>query len=137
MKNKTLFLSILAVMWVFAATQSDALGMGRGMTGGMGGGYGMGPGMMNRGWGAGPQYGTPYAPGYQGPPYNERQRPMDQRDAKELLENYLRSTRNPNLKLGPIVDKGDRFEAEIQTRNGSLVDRIIVDKRTGSLQSAY
>ncbi len=137
MKGKIVFLSILAVMLASFASQSNAQGMGRGMMGGMGGGYGMGPGMMNRGWGSGPQYGSPYAPRYQAQPNEKPQRPIEQRDAKDLLENYLRSTRNPNLKLGPVVDKGDRFEAEVQTRNGSLVDRIVVDKTTGSLRSIY
>lgn len=109
-------------------------GMGPGM---MGRGYGMGPGMMHRGWGMGPQYGPRYGPGYQGPQYQQPQEPMDEDDAKKLLENYLQSTRNPNLKLGKIEDKGDAFEAEIQTKEGSLVDKIIVDKRTGWMQSVY
>ena len=85
----------------------------------------MGPGMM------GPQYGPRYGPGYQSPQYQQPQKPMDEKEAKELLGNYLGSTRNPNLKLGKIEDKGSSFEAEIQTKEGSLVDRIIVDKRTG------
>lgn len=109
---------------------------------GPGSGYGMGPGMMGRGYGMGPgmmgpQYGPQYGPGYQGPQYQQPQKPMDEKDAKELLENYVQSTRNPNLKLGKIEDKGNFFEAEIQTKDGSLVDRIIVDKRTGWMRSAY
>jgi len=121
--------------------------MGRGHGYGMGPwmmrrGYGMGPGMMGRGYGMGPgmmgpQYGPRYGPGYQGPQYQQPQEPMDEKDAKELLENYLRSTRNPNLKLGKVEDKGNSFEAEVQTKDGSLVDRIIVDKRTGWMRSAY
>jgi len=45
--------------------------------------------------------------------------------------------RNPNLKLGEIEDKGNAFEAEIQTKDGSLVDRILVDKYTGWMRSVY
>ena len=106
------------------------------------GGYGMGPGMMHgrRGMGPGmmgPQYGPQYGPGYQGPQYQQPQKPMDEKDAKELLENYLQSTRNPNLKLGKIEDKGNAFEAEIQTKEGTLVDKILVDKRTGWMRSVY
>ncbi|MFZ7110423.1 MAG: hypothetical protein ACOWYE_01965 [Desulfatiglandales bacterium] len=104
-------------------------GMGHGR---MGGGYGMGPGMM------GPQYYGPQ-PGqrYQGPRYQEPQKPMDEKEAKGLLENYLQSTRNPNLKLGKIEDKGESFEAEIQTKDGSLIDKIVVDKRSGWMRSVY
>ena len=84
----------------------------------MGRGYGMGPppDMM------GPQY---------GPQYQEPQKSMDENEAKGFLENYLQSTRNPNLKLGKIEDKDNTFEAEILTKDGSLVNKIIVDKRAG------
>jgi hypothetical protein len=57
--------------------------------------------------------------------------------AMSLVKDYLESTQNPNLMLGEIAENGDYFEAEITTRNGDLVDRIRVDKYTGSLQSAY
>lgn len=101
-------------------------GMGPGM---MGWGYGMGPGMMHRGWGYGPQY---------GPQYQQPQEPMSEKDAKAILENYLRSTRNPNLKLGKIEDKGNAFEGDIVTaKDGSLVDKVLVDKYTGWMRSVY
>ena len=102
-------------------------GMGPGM---MGYGYGMGPGMM--GYGYGPQYGPQYAPQYQQP-----QKPLNENQAKQLVENYLQSTRNPNLKLGKIEDKGNAFEANIVTKDGSLVNKVLVDKNTGWMQSAY
>jgi hypothetical protein len=93
---------------------------------GYGYGYGMGPGMM------GPGYGYQYGPQYQQP-----QKSLDEKEAKTMLENYLKSTRNPNLKLGKIEDKGNAFEGEILTQKGSLVDKILVDKNTGWMQSAY
>jgi hypothetical protein len=118
-------------------------GMGSGM---MGPGYGMGPGMMHQGWGMGsgmmgPGHGM--GPGMMGPgygygrQYQQPQKPMEEDDAKELLENYLKSTRNPNLKLGKIKDTGSTFEAEIITKDDSLVDKIAVDKYTGWMRSAY
>jgi len=63
--------------------------------------------------------------------------PMNQDQAKILVEDYLTSTRNPNLRLGDIFEEADFFEAEITTRTGDLVDRIRVDKKTGKVQSAY
>ncbi len=115
-------------------------GMGPGM---MGPGYGMGPGMMGPGMmgpgmmgpghpGYGPQYAPPYPPRYQ-----QSQKPMEEKDAKAVLENYLQSTRNPNLKLGKITEKGNYFEAEILTKEDSLVDKIVVDKFTGWMRSIY
>jgi hypothetical protein len=108
-------------------------GMGPGMMGpgyGTGPGYGMGPGMMGPGYG--PRYGQPYGPRYQQP-----QEPLEEKDARGMVENYLRSTRNPNLKLGKIEDKGPYFEAEILTKEGSLADKIAVDKNTGWMRSIY
>lgn len=104
-------------------------GMGPGMMGGYG--YGMGPGMMGPGM-MGPGYGYGYGPQYQQP-----QKPLEEKDAKAILENYLKSTRNPNLKLGKVEDKGNSFEAEILTKQNSLVDKILVDKYTGWLRSVY
>lgn len=112
----------------------DGYGMGPGM---MGQGRGMGPGMMNRGYGmGGQQYGPPYGPQY-GPQYQQPPRNMEEEDVRVMLENYLKSTRNPNLKLGKIQEKDSVFEAEILTKDGSLVDKIAVDKATGWMRSVY
>ena len=100
-------------------------GMGPGM---MGYGYGMGPGMMGYGYGYNQQYQTPRTP----------QTPIKEKDAKGIVENYLNSTRNPNLKLGKVKDEGSAFEVDIVTKNNnSLVDKVLVDKSTGWLRSVY
>jgi hypothetical protein len=115
-------------------------GMGPGMMGGgygMGPGYGgygynMGPGMMGRGYGMGPGYGRQYGPQYQQP-----SAPLDKAAAEQEVENYLKSTRNPNLKIGAVEEKGDHYEVGIETKDGALVDKILVDKDTGFMRSAY
>lgn len=104
--------------------------MGPGMMGGGMMGRGMGPGMM--GPGSGGQYGPQYGPQYQQP-----REPMEEKDAKAMLENYIQSTRNPNLKLGKIKEKENYFEAEILTKENSLVDKILVDKFNGWMRSIY
>jgi hypothetical protein len=109
------------------------------MRGGMMGGGMMGPGTMGRGMGPGmmgPGYGPQYGPQYP-PQYQQPQKPMEEKDARTILENYLQSMRNPNLKLGEIEDKGNAFEGEILTKDDSLVDRIVVDKYTGWMRSVY
>jgi hypothetical protein len=113
-------------------------GMGPGMMGYYGMGYGMGPGMMGYGRGYGMGYGM-MGPGYgYYPRYRQPNRPLKKQDAKEIVENYLNSTRNPNLKLGKIKDEGSAFEAEIVTKsNGSLVDKVLVNKDTGWMRSVY
>jgi hypothetical protein len=85
----------------------------------------MGPGMM--GW------------GYQGygPQYQPLERPLTEKDVRAMVENYIQSTRNPNLKVGKITPKDAYFEAEIRTKDNALVDTILVDKQTGWMRSIY
>ncbi len=122
-------------------------GMGPGMMYGGGYGYGMGSGMMG-GYGRGGMMG--YGPGYgsgqgmmggrgygYGQSYAAPGKPLGMKDAKSMMEDYLKSTRNPNLKLGKIKDTGTAFEAEVLTKNNSLVDKVLIDKQTGSMRSTY
>ncbi|MGE5254127.1 MAG: hypothetical protein ACM3N7_09185 [Planctomycetaceae bacterium] len=107
-------------------------GMGPWMMG-PGWGYPMGPGMMGWGYGMGPwMMGPGYYGAQQGP-----QKPLDEKGVKSMLENYLQSMGNPNLKLGKITEKGANFEAQIVTKDNSLADKVLVDKNTGWIRSAY
>jgi hypothetical protein len=99
---------------------------------GYGPGYGMGPGMMGPGYGNGQQYGPQY-----GRQYQKSQHPLDKNQAKQEVENYLSSMRNPNLKLGKVEEKGNGYQISIVTKEGSLVDKILVDKNTGWMRSVY
>ena len=121
MRKSMLTLALVVVLGIIMFPMEAKSQMGPGM---MGRGYGMGPGMMGPGYGYGPQYQQP-------------RKPLEEKDAKEVLETYLKSTRNPNLKLGTIEDKGSVFEAEILTKDGSLADKIAVDKYTGWMRSMY
>ena len=84
-------------------------------------------------------YGYGMGPGYQGygPQYRGSQGPLTEKDVKQMLDQYVQSTRNPNLKVGKITEKGDNFEGEILTKNNALVDKILVDKNTGWMRSEY
>jgi hypothetical protein len=136
------FLAAFLILGI-AYAQSPGSGYGSGPQGGWycpygnpyQSGYGMGPGMMGYGMGygmMGPGYGYYYRQ------YRHRYRPINEQDAKEIVENYLNSTRNPNLKLGKIEDEGYAFEADIVTKkNGSLVDKVLVNKYTGWMRSVY
>jgi len=104
------------------------------------GGYGMGPGMMGP-WMMGPGMMGPWmmGPGYPGygPRYGEPQKPLEEKDVKAVVKDYIESTRNPNLKMGKIKEMENFFEVEILTKDNSLVDKILVDKFTGWMRSAY
>jgi len=96
------------------------------------GNYGMGGTMMHHGPGImGPGYGYHHG-------FRQSQTPIDVDTAKDLLNNYLQSLRNPNLKIGDIKEKDKVFEAEIVTKKkADLVDIISVNKYTGWIQSVY
>ncbi len=98
--------------------------MGSGGMMGPGGMMGRGGMWMNRGWGMG-------YPGRQA----SQSLSLDQ--AKVLIGNQLRMANNPNLKLGKVTEEKDHFLGEITTKDGSLVDRMQVDKNTGWMRSAY
>ena len=111
---------------------------------GYGRGYGMGPDMMGPGYRRGPgRMGS----GMMGPgrgwsdddpqPYRATQGPLKEKDALAVVENYLKSTRNPNLQPAKINDVGEAFEVEIVTKDNSLVDKVLVDKKSGLIRSAY
>ena len=104
--------------------------MGHGMMGGYGSGYGMGPGMMGGYYG----YEAGRAHKWQYPPSGKT---IDAKEAEAMMKDYLKSSRNPNLKLGKIKDIGDSFEAEILTKKNDLADRILIDKATGYIESSY
>jgi len=119
------------VMFEHALRMGHGYGFSRGPGWGRGYGYGMGRGMMG-GYG----YGYGMGPGY-GPRYQPGGKSIDMKEAKAMMSDYLKSLRNPNLKLGKIKDAGNAIEAEIRTKNNALVDRIMIDKSTGYTRSAY
>ena len=113
------------------------------------GGQGMGPGMTGRtmnGGGYGPYGMGGMTPGSvtksllgacQSIPYFRPDEPVAMAEAKMLMESCIKSTHNPNLKLGKIKDQGTDYEAEILTKSNMLIDRILIDKKTGWMRSAY
>lgn len=108
--------------------------MGLGMIGGYAG-YGMGPGMMG-GYGSGMGlgmmggYGSGYGMGRGYGRYSQSTgKTIDAKEAESMMKEYLKSTRNPNLKIGEIKDAGGAFEAEILTKKDDLVDRILIDRQ--------
>jgi hypothetical protein len=104
------------------------------------GGYGTGPGMMGQGmmgYGGNGNYGMMGAGGDYAQRYGGHMGSLEEKDARKIVENYIRSTRNPNLKTGKIVDSGNAYRAQIITQDNSLVEEVLIDKASGSMRSAY
>ncbi len=128
----------LALLLVQSPQLVQAMDSGMMDNGGYGS-YDMGPGMMHyggdRNYDMGP--GT-MGQGYEDEPhYYQNQKYLDKKDAAKILKDYLNSRNNPNLMLGKIKDQGSSFEADLLTKDHSLVDKLIVDKNTGRMRSAY
>ena len=98
--------------------------MGRGMMGpGYGMGQGMRPGMMGQGMG----------PGMMQPLRQD----LTAADVQHMMEHRLAWQGNPNVKVGTVEEKDDdTIVAEIVTQDGSLVQRLEVDRHTGWMQPA-
>ncbi|MGD9132493.1 MAG: hypothetical protein PVF78_02525 [Desulfobacterales bacterium] len=129
-----------ALAMLLANIPIDAQAMDSGMMSGGGySGYDMGSGMMRYGGyqahGMGSSMMGPS--GENGLQRNQNRAYIDQNGAERIFEDYLKSEHNPNLKLGKIKDEGSFFEADLVTRDNSLVDKLIVDKDTGHLRSIY
>lgn len=88
-------------------------------------GRGMGPGMMHGQWGRG-QYGPNAGP--------QQMQPLDKSAARNLAQNYAAG--NPNLKIGQVTEQDGTYEATIVTPDGSLVERLLIDKQSGWMKRA-
>jgi hypothetical protein len=118
-------------------------GPGSGMMGGYGPGFGMmggnGPGWMHgQGRGANAEYGPENCPRFQsgltGPGAGQQGNlNLSTDDVKKRLEGWLTWQGNPRLKVGEVKEKdADTIEADIVTKDNSLVQRFAVDRHTGS-----
>jgi hypothetical protein len=115
--------------------------MGQGMAPGMMGhgmmGQGMAPGMMGHGMAPG-MMGHGMAPGMMGrgsSMMTALRQDLSVDDVKHMMEHRLAWDGNPNLKVGKVEQKDDdAIVAEIVTQDGSIVDRLEVDRHTGQVR---
>ena len=92
-------------------------------------GQGMGSGMMGRGMGQGT------SPGILGPGARWRDRDLSVEDVKGMAQHRLEHYGNDRLRVGKVEEKDDDVViAEIETLDGSLVERYEVDRHTGWMQ---
>jgi hypothetical protein len=90
---------------------------------------------MGRGMYRGAPYGH-YCPGMQWGPYGVRKPVATAEQARQVIEVYL-ADNGQNLTVGNITEKNWYFEAEILNRDKAVIDRVIVDKRSGRIRSIY
>ena len=114
------------------SADSQGQAYGPGMMGGWHGGYG--PGMMQ-----GNGYGPGYGPGYDRRADAQGNQPLNLTtdDVKSRVERWLARQGNPRLQLGEVKEKdADTITADVVTKDNSLVQRFIVDRRTGNYRQS-
>ncbi len=63
---------------------------------------------------------------------------LTQEDAVSIVEDYLKEINNPNLKVGEVERTADEdYLVEIVTKDGSLVDKLEVNRLSGWIHSIY
>jgi hypothetical protein len=60
-----------------------------------------------------------------------------QEEAALIVSTFLEKRGNPNLKLGKVEESGRDFVVNIVTQDGSLANKVYVEKRSGRVLSAY
>jgi hypothetical protein len=66
--------------------------------------------------------------------YGEKRPVASASEARRVLEGYFAGK---GVRVGKVRERELFFEADILGRNGQVVDRVIVDKRTGRIRSIY
>ena len=63
---------------------------------------------------------------------------LTQEDAVSIVEDYLKKINNPNLEVGEVErTEEEDYLVEIVTKDGSLVDKLEVNRLTGWIHSIY
>ena len=139
MKVMVLYGLAIVLAMLLANGPIDARAMDDGMMNSHGyHGYAMGPGMTRYGGYQSHGMGSSMmGPGEENSLQQNQNRAINRNGAERIFEDYLKSEHNPDLKLGKIKDEGSFFEADLVTRDNSLVHELIVDKDTGHLRSIY
>ena len=77
--------------------------------------------------------GYPYGGSKEGG-YGEKKEVLTAADAERILRQYFAKR---NVTIGEIREKDLYFEAEVKDKGNRVIDKVIVDKRTGRIRSTY
>ncbi len=93
--------------------------------------------MRGPGWYQG---GPPYGHSCPGPrwgrPYGARRPVASPDEAKQVIETFF-SSRGQTVTTGKVEERQWYYEVEVLDASGAIMDKVIVDKRTGRLRSIY
>ncbi len=63
--------------------------------------------------------------------------PRTEEQARRQAEEYLKKLGNPYLQVGKVIETVGSWEIQVVTKDGSLVNWLIIDKQRGELRMMY
>jgi len=66
--------------------------------------------------------------------YGEKQKIATAGEARKVMEKHFA---NKDVLIGEVLEKELYFEADIMDKKQTVIDKVIVDKRTGRVRSIY
>jgi hypothetical protein len=66
--------------------------------------------------------------------YGQRRAVTNVHEAGRIMGQYYHGR---DVRIGPIAERDLFYQADVRDRRGALVDKIIIDKRTGRIRSIY
>jgi hypothetical protein len=66
--------------------------------------------------------------------YGQRRSVPNVHEAGKIMGQYYHGR---DVRIGPVVERDLFYQAEIRDRRGVLIDKVIIDKRTGRMRSIY
>ncbi|HNQ45685.1 MAG TPA: hypothetical protein PL032_03480 [Syntrophorhabdus sp.] len=77
-----------------------------------------------------------FCPGMRGDPYGARRQIRTVNEARHALEQYFKGI-GKEVGIGKLEERRWFFIAELLDSDGFLIDKAIIDKRTGRIRSIY
>jgi hypothetical protein len=65
--------------------------------------------------------------------YGERRNVISEDEARMIMREYFPK----DYKIGKLKNKEFYFEADVTDKHGRVIDRVIIDKRSGRIRSVY
>jgi len=64
--------------------------------------------------------------------YGQRRSVPNAHEAGKIMAQYY-----PGFRVGPVIERDLFYQADVRDARGVLVDKVIIDKRTGRMRSIY
>lgn len=96
-------------------------------------GPGYGPGLGHRGMHGGGWRGGRGGK-HRGDGYGDRRPVTSVEDARSQIAQYFEGQ---DVTVSDVADKQWRYEADIRDKQGAVIDRVMIDKRSGRIRSLY